>query len=238
VPLNGLMKRYDDFSLYLYPFTLDLTAARQFITAAEAVPRPPHTASLLCLHMPVVNALFGNSRKCETGLDLTDFDLSKWDAVLLGHYHKPQCLDRTNKVHYIGSPYQVDRAEAGEHKRFMVWIPSGSRGAVHPGRLDSVPVADVPEFMRLSVLEYVELSDREKQLHFIELEVNTLEEVRTMALPPNVVPVHKREAQADVPVPTSMPTGFGLPDAVRQWMLDHGAPEEQAEEAVTRLAQD
>lgn len=36
-----------------------------------------------------------------------------------GHYHKPQKLEGF-EVYYVGSPYQIDRSEAGHQKRYLV----------------------------------------------------------------------------------------------------------------------
>ena len=52
------------------------------------------------------------------------------DLVLLGHVHKPQSI--TDKIHYVGSPFQQNFGEAGEEKRVgivdtnsmtVTWIP-------------------------------------------------------------------------------------------------------------------
>ncbi len=63
-----------------------------------------------------------------TGLPLRI--LEPFDLVLLGHVHKPQSL--TDKVHYVGSPFQQDFGEKNEAKRVGIldtktlelkWVP-------------------------------------------------------------------------------------------------------------------
>lgn len=64
--------------------------------------------------------------------------------VISGHYHKPQTF-RDYDVHYVGSPYQHDRSEAGHEKRFMVLRKDGS--------VESVPMVGLPKFRSVTLKE-------------------------------------------------------------------------------------
>jgi len=47
-------------------------------------------------------------------------DLKQYKYILLGHYHKPQTIEKNeNQLYYIGSPIQLDRGERNENKRFL-----------------------------------------------------------------------------------------------------------------------
>lgn len=69
------------------------------------------------------------------------------DLVLLGHVHKPQSV--TDKIHYVGSPFQQDFGEAGEEKRVGI-VDTGTM-AVKWITLDGFPeyrVLSATEFFR------------------------------------------------------------------------------------------
>jgi hypothetical protein len=46
-------------------------------------------------------------------------DLRADVPIYTGHYHKPHTVEGT-RVQYVGSPYQVSRAEAGQQKQLLV----------------------------------------------------------------------------------------------------------------------
>jgi len=52
--------------------------------------------------------------------DLGMKDLTNFKYVILGHYHKPQEIQKNNtQLYYVGSPVQLDRGERNEAKRFL-----------------------------------------------------------------------------------------------------------------------
>jgi len=52
--------------------------------------------------------------------DLGMKDLKKYKYILLGHYHKPQSIEKNEtQLYYVGSPIQLDRGERHENKRFL-----------------------------------------------------------------------------------------------------------------------
>ena len=73
--------------------------------------------AVLCLHAGVDGAAVGPVEyRMKEPLQLEDLpDNFQWR--LLGHYHKPQKLDKT--TYYVGSPMQHNRGERGEAKRAM-----------------------------------------------------------------------------------------------------------------------
>lgn len=78
-------------------------------------------------HFQVVGAFYQNS-KALTGVPMEALD--PFSMVLLGHIHAPQSL--SDRVHYVGSPFQQDWGEAGQKKRVAIldtgamtltWVP-------------------------------------------------------------------------------------------------------------------
>jgi len=78
--------------------------------------------------------------------------------VYTGHFHKPHTVGtkNNNKIHYVGSPYQVSLAEAHQSKALLVldaaqdWSPVGERIPLDVGRRHFRP-ASLAEFLELSV---------------------------------------------------------------------------------------
>lgn len=81
----------------------------------------------LCLHQAVSGAMLASSL-FEGALGLSDLKEDAFTHVFLGHFHKPQSM--TDKVTYLGSPYQVTSEEAGDVKRFMVVEPDGTVASI------------------------------------------------------------------------------------------------------------
>lgn len=75
---------------------------------------------------PIMISHFGlNEGQMSSGLSIrssiTAASLKQFKLVLLGHYHKPQCIETNSTVfYYVGSPLPMRRDEAAEEKRFLV----------------------------------------------------------------------------------------------------------------------
>lgn len=81
--------------------------------------------------------------------------LSKFDAVISGHYHLPSSI---NNITYIGSPYQQDYGETTQEKRIILWSPDENE-------MQSIPLISYPKY------------------HTIEVEAKELEHQRLMVRP-------------------------------------------------------
>lgn len=105
--------------------------------AAAAESDPP---SVVFAHTDVIGAAANDAYQCGKGLEPEAFPARAW----LGHYHKPHVVGGggsseegggnevqrgrkkkkkkklTSVVEYVGSPYQVSRAEAGQRKALVV----------------------------------------------------------------------------------------------------------------------
>lgn len=77
---------------------------------------------LLVMHTGVEGAYVGSIEyRIKSPVTLAHIEPERFGWVILGHYHKGQQLARN--VVYCGSPHQVNRAERGDKKRFLVFTP-------------------------------------------------------------------------------------------------------------------
>lgn len=135
---------YGGVSLCCHAFSLDIEAVKDFVINKASL-----VGGILVLHQEVVGASMGHSI-CEKGLRLEDLCADKFAYVLLGHFHAPQALSQN--VFYIGSPYQVDRSEAGDQKRFLVW---------ESGKLSQHNVTGIPRYLSFPSVEAYERAKRD-----------------------------------------------------------------------------
>ena len=89
--------------------------------------------SICLLHQDVKGGKMNGGRVCESGLTIGE--LERFKLVLLGHFHEPQEL--APNIHYIGSPYQIDKGEMGNENRVAV---------LEDGELTWVPTVGTPQY--------------------------------------------------------------------------------------------
>lgn len=135
---------YGSTSLCCHAFSLDIESVKDFVINKASL-----VGGILVLHQEVVGASMGHSI-CEKGLRMDDLHADKFTYVMLGHFHAPQSL--AANVFYIGSPYQVDRSEAGDQKRFLVW---------EAGKLSQHNVTGIPRYLSFPSVEAYEKAKRE-----------------------------------------------------------------------------
>ena len=87
---------------------------------AEGVP------CLLLAHAGVDTAEMGKTNTLamlggDWTLNVYELQALGFDAVVLGHYHKPQMLTEEPWVGYCGSPEAVTAGEEGERKHYLLW---------------------------------------------------------------------------------------------------------------------
>jgi len=142
------------------------------------------------------------------------------DLSISGHYHKPQKFGVLN-VYYVGSPYQMDRSEAGHEKRYLVVSKDLS--------VESVPFVGLPVFRKVTLKE---AKDLKKTNDFVDVSCDE-EEVRSgwsESLPPNFNVVLKRDSKNE-----SDFTSVELSSACQKWFKDRGR-EDLIEVAMERMA--
>lgn len=216
--LVGIMDKEETAYISILPFTEDLAAVEEFVKSAANASIHPKFATFLVLHEPVQAALLGNGTADSTGFPLAKLCLDKFEAVILGHYHRPQQILDTN-AYYVGSPYQVDAGERGDEKRFLVW----------DGELKSIPVKNVPRFITVRSVEEAAKYPND----FVDLvaEVGT----NLDGLASNVVFTPKVEEKlTDAATAAKGLVNFDVAEAASTWMANNGH-EGLAAEAAQRV---
>ena len=147
------------------PYRRDASVVKNAVEAAWSVDaedgRP--VRAVFC-HADVIGASMNESFQARDGLDpsLLEGPAAAGAAagyripVYTGHYHKPHTVPNTN-ITYVGSPYQVSRAEAGQAKALVVldaeegWLGCERANPTAPADADPVtdPVTGVSPRARL-----------------------------------------------------------------------------------------
>ncbi len=138
--------------------------------------------------------------------------LDPFDLVLLGHIHKPQSL--TERVHYVGSPFQQDWGEAGEAKRI--------------GLLDTcslslkwIPVTGFPAYRAVSLGEFVSSAAEQSEDRY-EVVLRDTNEAQALYQHPLAGRTRPRydyapqQAQRD-----TNPADWTLEAVLKRWMAAH-----------------
>lgn len=217
----GLGSEYGSISLCCHAFSLDIERVKHFISGVASA-----VGGILVLHQEVVGASMGHSI-CDKGLRMEDLCADRFKFVLLGHFHAPQTLAPT--VHYIGSPYQVDRSEAGDQKRFLVW--DGTRMA-------QKAVTGVPRYLSFNSVEAYEAAKtagKVADIDFIDLTVNEGEydAARKLAdTSPTMKAVYVPEEKSDGPI---LDLAEFSPEAAAVAWLERNGLDSLKNEAVARL---
>ncbi len=101
--------------------------------------------------------------------DISMKDLSNYELVLLGHYHKPQIIKRgSTTLYYVGSPIQLDWGEKNDEKRFLVVDTETLE-------VESIPTEGYKKHIELDVTdsnksEVIKLAQEAKdQGHFVKI---------------------------------------------------------------------
>jgi hypothetical protein len=124
---------------------------------SEIVSSGGGTLSAIFCHADVIGASMNETFQARDGLDPSTFEVVSNEGVssndkipvYTGHYHKPHTVPGT-RITYVGSPYQVSRAEAGQRKALVVLdaqIGWGGCVEANPDAPDDThdPVTDIPQ---------------------------------------------------------------------------------------------
>jgi len=103
-----------------------------------------NSARILISHFGLNEGMLNSGISIIADISLRDL-IGKYELVILGHYHKPQEIIRSDiKLYYVGSPLQLDWGEKGDEKRFLV---------VDTDTLDvkSIPTTSYRKYIELEV---------------------------------------------------------------------------------------
>lgn len=104
----------DDFGWWV-PYHANVLQLRTWLRSIAVESR-----RVLWLHQGIAGSWLSRTEQDVDGL--TEEDLCGWPCVIAGHYHRYQHMQLgPTQCWYVGSPWQVSAAEAGEPKGFCVW---------------------------------------------------------------------------------------------------------------------
>lgn len=148
------------------PYRRDASVVKNAVEAAWSIAPTGEDGSVaevraVFCHADVVGASMNESFQARDGLDPSLFSPETDTGnvripVYTGHYHKPHTVPNTS-ITYVGSPYQVSRAEAGQVKALVVldaengWIGCDKANPDAPAKADPTvdPVTGVSPRARL-----------------------------------------------------------------------------------------
>ena len=139
------VERVDGVTCFFCAYPKDHTELAQWIKNESVKVRG---RKILFGHFQVKGA-FLNHAKTSSGIPLEV--LHGFDLVVLGHIHQPQAL--SDRIYYVGSPFQQDWGETGQKKRVLV---------VDTERLKvtSIPLEGYPEYRSVSLPVFKEITQQ------------------------------------------------------------------------------
>lgn len=148
------------YAIYFASFPADHAALTEWIAREGRKYRGP---KILFGHFQVEGAYY------QAGTALTGVPqsvLQSFSLVLLGHIHLPQAV--TNKIHYVGSPFQQDWGETGQNKRVAIVNTKTMT-------VQWVPLTGYPEYRSVSLAEFTALAGEASE-HRYRVKLNSHEE--------------------------------------------------------------
>lgn len=174
---------------------------------------------ILIGHFGVNEAQLSNGTSIKSSIKLSD--LTKFDKVILGHYHKPQELAN---VIYVGSPIQLRRDEAGEEKRFLVVDTDNLQ-------IESVPITGYRKYYTLIIDDVetaMDVSTQAEELMALGNFVCIRKQIAdSVVLPDNVQVIEDFEEDYQLRGITS---AMGLGEQMKKYLEIENVPEEEHNE--------
>lgn len=101
-------------------------------------------SKILVSHFGLSEGMLNSGMSIIQDISLKDL-VGKYELVLLGHYHRPQHIDRTDiQLYYVGSLIQLDWGEKGEEKRFLV-VDTDTM------QVDSIPITQYRKHIEIEI---------------------------------------------------------------------------------------
>lgn len=148
----------------------------------------PNDDKVLLGHFQVIGCKL-NSGESKEGIPkalLKEFKLG-----LLGHVHRPQSL--FEHVHYVGSPFQQDKGEAGEQKRVGIVDTDTFK-------VQWVTLEGFPEYRTYTLVQFIELAreDSEDRIQVVLRNQAEAEQFYAHPLSSRADPVYQYSVQSQV----------------------------------------
>ena len=101
-------------------------------------------SKILISHFGLSEGIFNSGMSIIQNISLKDL-VGKYELVLLGHYHRPQEIIRSDiNLYYVGSLIQLDWGEKGEEKRFLV-VDTDTM------QVDSIPITQYRKHVEIEI---------------------------------------------------------------------------------------
>ena len=101
-------------------------------------------ARILVSHFGLSEGVLNSGMSIVQNISLKDL-AGKYELVLLGHYHRPQEIIRSNfSLYYVGSLIQLDWGEKGEEKRFLI-VDTDTM------QVDSIPITQYRKHIEIEI---------------------------------------------------------------------------------------
>jgi DNA repair exonuclease SbcCD nuclease subunit len=121
------------------------------------------SGDLLFAHLGVDGAMVGTVEyRIKDPITVDDLHPDRYKQVFLGHYHKPQQL--ASNVYYVGSPWQINRNEVGDVKRWILY--DTNTNTVQP------VLTHAKEFRTVTASEFLDAPD-ELLTHYYDVLLDT-----------------------------------------------------------------
>lgn len=171
------------------------------------------------LHADIIGAEMNGGFLASRGVDLQTLQRPEIPVIISGHYHKPQTL--APGIYYVGSPYQLDRAEAGQQKRYFV---------CQDDQCDSYDITGFPGFRKVKTIEAAQTASKNGDFVDVSCSLKDAEQLIRSGKPANINMVLSRPSN-DI-ITDHVP--LGVNEAVQEDLKRRGRPD-LIELALSRL---
>jgi len=101
-------------------------------------------ARILVSHFGLSEGILNSGMSIVSDISVSDL-VGRYEMVLLGHYHKPQEIEKEGfTLYYVGSLIQLDWGEKGETKRFLV-VDTDTM------QVDSIPITNYRQHIEIEL---------------------------------------------------------------------------------------
>ncbi len=211
-----------------------------------AAQRTPDVPCLLLAHCGIDTAEMGKQNRLgmlggEWTLNTHELAAMGFDAVVLGHYHRPQVLNTAPWIGYTGSPECIDGGEEGEEKVYMTFdLTEAGLGLVFGHQTPYRRFLSIrsDQDWRPAVDEAGGLDGAIVRLTVPSVEANRTDELRQTLLSCGAaeVQVTIERAEATARREHSVTASTGVPEALAEYAKQHPGLEPMLPELVEEAA--
>jgi len=177
----------------------------------------------LISHFGLSEGILNSGMSIISDLSITDL-AGRYKYVLLGHYHKPQSIEREDiTLYYVGSPIQIDWGEKNEEKRFLVVDTETEY-------IESIPTTGYTKYCEFTITnedkdEVIKVAEQLKsEGHFVKL---IMEETLDTSGMDDFIVIDRREKDI---TNRGITTSMSMEDKLRRFLEIKEIPEDDIDE--------